>query len=137
YYDKEVDMDAIHTVADNYACDVITSVDKYLDILPKGVNKGSTLRALIQTLGIADEDVLVAGDTLNDLSLYEVGLKGVVVGQAEPALIKQTAELSQVYQAGEPGAGGILEAIAHFETLKKYYPNPKGKKPASRKKSSN
>ncbi|MDM1294186.1 glucosylglycerol-phosphate synthase [Sphingobacterium sp. N143] len=137
YYDKEVDMAAIHTVADNYACDVITSVDKYLDILPKGVNKGSTLRALIQTLGIADEDVLVAGDTLNDLSLYEVGLKGVVVGQAEPALIKQTAELSQVYQAEEPGAGGILEAIAHFETLKKYYPNPKGKKPASRKKSSN
>ena len=52
-------------------CDLLYSASWYLDVLPKGVNKGSTLRALVNHLGIAEEDVLVAGDTLNDLSMYE------------------------------------------------------------------
>ena len=92
-------------------CDVLFSADRYVDVLPRNVSKGSTLRKLVEHLGIADSDVLVAGDTLNDYSLYTQGFRGVVVGHAEVALRRATAGLSNVIQATLPGAGGILQAI--------------------------
>src|SRR5690606_20978101 len=87
------------------------SADKYLDVLPQGVNKGSTLTKLVQHLGVDPGNVLVAGDTLNDLSLYHTGYRGVVVGQAEAGLSEATAGMDNVHHARSPGAGGILEAI--------------------------
>ena len=89
-------------------CDLLYSANLYLDILPKGVNKGSTLRGLVEVLGISDEDVLVAGDTLNDLSMYEHGFIGVCVGDSEPALLSETENRARVYHADQPGCGGIL-----------------------------
>lgn len=120
YYDPETDLDKVYEIAKSFDCDVITSVGKYLDILPKDVNKGSTLKALMEHLHIDEEDVLVAGDTLNDLALYDTGYKGVVVGKAEKALVDNTATYKNVYHASAPGAGGIIESLAHFERFKKY-----------------
>jgi glucosylglycerol-phosphate synthase len=39
----------------------------------------------VECLEIDDRNVLVAGDTLNDYSLYTQGFPGVVVGRAEAA----------------------------------------------------
>ncbi len=91
--------------------DVLLSADRYLDVLPRGISKGDTLMRLVAHLGIDAQDVLVAGDTLNDLSLYDTGYRGVVVGHAEPALVEATKEREHVHIAASPGAGGILEAI--------------------------
>lgn len=101
----------IHQRLAHLECEILYSADRFLDILPKGVSKGSTLRKLVDYLRVADEDVLVAGDTLNDYSLYTQGFRGVVVGHSERALRAATAELPTVFQAASPGAGGILEAI--------------------------
>lgn len=120
YYDTDTDLSHIYGIAESFDCDVITSVNKYLDILPKDVNKGSTLKALVEHLDINEENVLVAGDTLNDLSLYDTEYKGVVVGEAESALLEHTAMYKNVYQAIEPGAGGIIESMAHFKPFRKY-----------------
>lgn len=98
-------------------CDLLYSADRYLDVLPSGVNKGSTLRALMQQLEIHEDDVLVAGDTLNDLSMYEQGFKGVCVGQSEKSLLKATRSQARVLHATRRGCGGILEAIEHFGFL--------------------
>lgn len=95
-------------------CDVIYSADKFLDVLPNGINKGTSLTKLVEYLSVAQEEVLVAGDTLNDLAMYQCGYKGVVVGNAEDKLTDATAGIDDVYLAGAPGAGGILEAILHF-----------------------
>ncbi|MDF1692126.1 MAG: glucosylglycerol-phosphate synthase [Zhongshania sp.] len=98
-------------------CDLLYSADLYLDILPKGVNKGSTLRALVGHLGLSDEMVLVAGDTLNDLSMYEHDFIGVCVGESELALLENTENRARVLHASAPGCGGILQAIEHFGFL--------------------
>lgn len=95
-------------------CDVIYSAKKFLDVLADGVNKGSSLTKLIKYLRIDNSDVLVAGDTLNDLAMYECGYKGVVVGKAEKQLLTATAHMHKVYHAESEGAGGIIEAIDHF-----------------------
>jgi hypothetical protein len=99
------------------AVDLLASADMYLDVLPRGVNKGTTLRRVLHWLGRDDTDVVVAGDSLNDLALFETGLNGVVVGDCEPALARRTAHLDGVYQAAAPGAAGILEGLHHFGWL--------------------
>jgi hydroxymethylpyrimidine pyrophosphatase-like HAD family hydrolase len=58
--------------------------------------------------------VLVAGDTLNDLSMLEVGLPAVAVGGSEPALLDRVRDLDHVHKARAVGAAGIAEAIAAF-----------------------
>ncbi|MAT52250.1 MAG: glucosylglycerol-phosphate synthase [Porticoccaceae bacterium] len=99
------------------ACDLLYSADRYLDILPRGINKGRTLRVLVEHLDADPEQVLVAGDTLNDLSMFEQGFIGVCVGESEPALLTATESRARVYQARLSGCGGILEAIGHFGFL--------------------
>ena len=97
--------------------DVLISDNRYFDVLPKGVSKGPSLRRLLAHLSIPDRDVLVAGDTLNDLSLFETGLRGVAVSNSEPALISRLDARSNVFRASQPGAAGIAEAIRHFSFL--------------------
>lgn len=108
---------AIETRARELGCDVLHSAGRYLDILPRGVNKGSTITALVRHLGIDPESVLVAGDTLNDLSMFEQGFRGVCVGASEPALLQATRGRARVLHSHQPGCGGILDAIEHFGFL--------------------
>jgi hydroxymethylpyrimidine pyrophosphatase-like HAD family hydrolase len=58
--------------------------------------------------------LLVAGDTLNDLSLFETGLKGVAVGNSERKLLEAIDGFDWVHRASAEGAAGIAEAIRHF-----------------------
>ncbi|HEX5757162.1 MAG TPA: glucosylglycerol-phosphate synthase [Arenimonas sp.] len=117
----------IEEAARALGCSVLYSDDRYLDILPPDTDKGRTLRALTQQLGLAHEHVLVAGDTLNDLSMFTAGFRGVCVGRAEAALVEATQSLANVLHAKAAGCGGILEAIAHFRLL----PEPTAKPAAA------
>jgi HAD superfamily hydrolase (TIGR01484 family) len=94
--------------------DVITSADVFLDVLPKGIAKGPTLMRVVDAFDLPDDRVLVAGDTLNDLSLFHTGLQGVAVGNSEPALIEAIADLPDVHHSDLPGCAGISDAIDHF-----------------------
>ncbi|MCP5472659.1 MAG: glucosylglycerol-phosphate synthase [Sinobacteraceae bacterium] len=107
----------IERAARDLGCDVLYSAERYLDILPPHTNKGRTLSELVRFLKLPRVCVLVAGDTLNDLSMYEVGFRGVCVGGSEPALLEATAERDGVLHAEGLGCGGILEAIEHFGLL--------------------
>ena len=98
-------------------CEVLYSADRYLDILPHGTHKGSTLLALTEYMAIAPSQVLVAGDTMNDLSMFFLGFKGVCVGESEPALLQATRGLADVLHAESIGCAGILAALRHFEMI--------------------
>jgi glucosylglycerol-phosphate synthase len=107
----------LRKVADELGCDLLYSAELYLDFLPKGVNKGSSLQALADWLELDHDQVLAAGDTLNDLSMLSASFHGVCVGQSEVALLEATANHSRTLHASRPGCGGILEAFAHFGFL--------------------
>ncbi len=108
---------ALREIADELGCDLLYSAELYLDFLPKGVNKGSSLQALADWLELDHDQVLAAGDTLNDLSMLSASFHGVCVGQSETALLEATRSHSRTLHANRPGCGGILEAFAHFGFL--------------------
>jgi glucosylglycerol-phosphate synthase len=109
--------DEVRRIVSDLGCDMLFSAGKYFDVLPKGVNKGSTVLRLIEHLGVDKADVLLAGDTLNDLPMLRLGLQGVCVGNSEQGLLDVTREEATVYHARASGTGGIMEAIDHFRLL--------------------
>jgi HAD superfamily hydrolase (TIGR01484 family) len=114
FYDPETLQAATIAKVEAAGFDVITSADTFLDVLPRGVAKGPTLTRLVQMLGLPTDAVLVAGDTLNDLSLFQTDFRGVAVGNAEPLLVDAIADLPDVHHSDLPGCAGIADAIAHF-----------------------
>lgn len=120
YYNEETDIESAREIAASLQCDMVLSAGKYLDILPGGVNKGYTLQQLLEILVLPHHKILVAGDSMNDITMYETGFKGVVVGDSEAELVRRTAGMSNVLQAQRAGAGGILEAMAFFPEFRSY-----------------
>lgn len=114
HYDPERFDQGIVARIEAAGFDCLISDDRFLDVLPRGVSKGPTLMRVLEALDADPERVLVAGDTLNDLSLFETGLKGVAVGGGEPALIARLRGRENVHFAAGEGAAGVAEAIAAF-----------------------
>jgi len=94
--------------------DWLLSADRFFDVLPKGISKGPTLVRLVNALSLDGRAVLVAGDTMNDLSLFETGFNGVAVGNSEPQLQAAIQKLESVYCSERPGAAGISDALRYF-----------------------
>ena len=109
---------ALRTAVDALGCDLLLSAGCYLDVLPRGVGKGAAVLALAREAGLDPATIVVAGDTLNDLSMFETGLHGVVVGGAEPALVDGVRKRPRVHVASGPGCDGILEGLARHGALR-------------------
>lgn len=116
YFDAPKMLPLALEIAEALGCDGLVSDNKYFDVLPKGVNKGSTLTRLLQEWGVHPDDVLVAGDTLNDLAMLASGLPAVVVGNAEPALLDRLPPSDRIVRASQHGTDGIVEAL-HFHKV--------------------
>ncbi|WP_282943437.1 HAD family hydrolase [Paenibacillus sp. RC67] len=67
-------------------CELVMSEPTYLEILPRGVSKGSALKMLTNLVQIDIREVIAIGDNLNDLEMIgEAGL-GVAVDNAHVRL---------------------------------------------------
>ena len=110
------DARALDIVAE-LGLDALISDNRFLDVLPKGVSKGPSLLRLLAHLGVENRRTLVAGDTLNDLSMLALGLPAVAVGNSEPALLAEVEGFDHLHRAREHGVGGIAEAILHHKLL--------------------
>lgn len=95
--------------------DYILSSDKYLDVMPKGVAKGATLLKLLDSMRCSHHSVVVCGDTLNDLSLFKTGLRGIAMGNSESKLLKALAVVDNVYISTYPGVMGILDGLRYYQ----------------------
>ncbi|MDY6940779.1 MAG: HAD-IIB family hydrolase [Cyanobacteriota bacterium] len=117
YYDSEkLQSSTIEKIRES-GFDCIMSDNRFLDVMPKGVSKGPTLLKAIEALNLERDRVVTAGDTLNDLSLFETGLQGIAVGNAEPKLVEKIKEMDNVYHSTLPGAAGIWEGLKHYEKV--------------------
>ncbi|MDE7221119.1 MAG: Cof-type HAD-IIB family hydrolase [Oscillospiraceae bacterium] len=84
---------------------------RHLDIMKAGITKGGAIARLAKRLGIAPENIMAIGDSLNDVEmLREVGT-GVTVGNAKEEVKRQADHVCQAaYTAG------VVEAVRRFCT---------------------
>lgn len=98
---------------------VVYSSGRHLDILPKAANKGNALRWLLRDLGIPINEALVAGDSGNDSAMFSLrGIKGILVGNAQPELIEVTAGM-KLYRAPQHklSAMAVLNGLLHYQVI--------------------
>lgn len=89
--------------------EVTASSTTNLEIVKKGVSKASGLREVTEILGIKPNEVVVMGDSLNDLDMIKWAGLGVAMGNAEP-VIKEAADQVTVTN-GENGVAAIIQSI--------------------------
>jgi hydroxymethylpyrimidine pyrophosphatase-like HAD family hydrolase len=116
YTDPDHANEARHAVQ-KLGFDVLISDNLYFDVLPRGVQKGPTLLRTLQALKLPAHRTLVAGDTLNDLSMFATGLTGVAVGNREAALDAAIQKHDNVYRSPYAGAAGVLDALQRFHRM--------------------
>lgn len=93
--------------------DVIDFTMPYSDLLElsgKGNTKGRGLLALANHLGLTPDEVLVVGDSENDISMFKAAGVAVAVGDARPE-----AKNAAMYQAVPSYDGPLLEIVQTLE----------------------
>ena len=103
-----------HELAKNkIRCTMIYSHDQYLDLLPQRASKGLAVRYLAYRWNIPLDNVIVAGDSGNDIDMLTGETLGIVVGNHSSELEKLRGK-RRIYFAERGFAGGILEGISHY-----------------------
>lgn len=82
------------------------------DITVLGVDKGTALAHIAETLGVAREDTYAFGDGVNDLCMLEAAGHGIAMGNAVPAL-KRAAD----FVTTDIDRDGVCNGLAHFGLL--------------------
>ena len=96
---------------------VVYSSGRDLDVLPAKTNKGHALEWLASHLDFPLSQILVAGDTGNDSSMFLLPhVQGIVVENAQPELHEAVVHLPN-YSAERAFADGVLEGLAHFGVI--------------------
>ncbi|MFS0574619.1 HAD-IIB family hydrolase [Sporosarcina sp. 179-K 3D1 HS] len=102
---------------------LIVSSNRDVDILPMKSGKGEALQYVIDTYANDNVQVLIAGDSGNDLDMLSLDYPSVIVGNAQEELaILQPDPL--LYRATSHCAGGIQEAWMHFYEKMNTEPTP-------------
>jgi sucrose-phosphate synthase len=96
---------------------VIYSLGELLDILPCRASKGKAIRYLSYRWNIPFENILVAGDSGNDIEMLKGDLLAVVVANHSSEL-EPLKDQNRIYFAKRNNAGGIIEGINHYGFLK-------------------
>ena len=108
----------VKNILSDLSVDVLYSMNKYLDVLPRGINKGSALNYLAGLWRVEETNIITCGDSENDIGLLLIG-KAIVVGNANSALKdwakKQIAR--NIYFAEAKCAGGINEGLAYYHIV--------------------
>ncbi|XRG83764.1 HAD-IIB family hydrolase [Salinisphaera sp. SPP-AMP-43] len=92
---------------------VIYSHDRYLDILPGRASKGRAVDYLRNQYGLAAGDVVVAGDSGNDLDMLRRARFSIIVGNGHPELFDQPG-LAHAYRARAGHGQGVVEGMQYF-----------------------
>ena len=91
---------------------LVYSSRRDLDVLPAGIDKGAATQFLAEHYEYQPSDVIVCGDSANDLAMFQHGFRGVVVGNAHAELT--ALESTTVYKSPRSFAAGVLDGLNHW-----------------------
>lgn len=87
------------------------------NVLPYGVDKGTTLGRFLVEKNIDPENVLAFGEDVGDDCLFGRGWRGAVFGHAAAPVREMGARFHNVVVLDLDGAPGVLEALYHHGWL--------------------
>jgi len=89
--------------------DVFRSADTFVELVPKGIDKGASLSLLAEKLNIHPDQIIAFGDESNDISMLRfVGMGVAVVNATQPA--KAAADLI-TKSNNEDGVAHVLDMM--------------------------
>lgn len=88
---------------------VVVSGRHWVDIMARGVDKGTALRLLQRALGVTPAQTAVFGDYLNDIEMLDAGALSFAVANAHPRVRARAR-----YLAPANGEHGVVTALAHL-----------------------
>lgn len=92
---------------ENY--DGVLSQPYVYEVLPKGNNKGTGLKNLVERLGIKQEEVMAIGDGNNDVEMFEYANYSVAMGNSTEIAVKAAK-----YRTDTNENNGVAKAIRKF-----------------------
>nr|WP_269135812.1 HAD-IIB family hydrolase [Sporosarcina cyprini] len=95
----------------------IFSSNRDIDVLPPTAGKGMALEHVIEHYAAPDVQLLIAGDSGNDIDMLSLGHPAVIVGNAQPELLDMD-DHPNLFRAKMHCAAGIHEAWLHFYNKK-------------------
>ena len=96
-----------------FAGETVISHGRYVDLLARGSGKGAAVEYVAQILGLEPNQVVVAGDSGNDIAMLRACRHPIIVGNASDG-IRDHPALAHAYTARATHAAGILEGVQHF-----------------------
>jgi len=93
---------------------------RFVDCVPLGGGKYHALQFLRKKMNFAESRTIVAGDSGNDIGLFQGEEYGVAVGNSQQELLDCLKDLNQRerhHLAIQKGPTGILEGLGHFGFL--------------------
>ncbi|MGC8619207.1 MAG: HAD family hydrolase [Thermoplasmata archaeon] len=67
--------------------EIVSNIDRYL-LLPKGIDKGNSLKKVLRMLDINEKNVAVVGDGENDVSMFQLAGLPICIGNSIDQLKK-------------------------------------------------
>jgi len=89
--------------------DVYRSEAFFIEIMPRFVNKATSLERMLESLGLTRDNAICCGDGFNDISMIRYAGVGVAMGNAKPE-VKAAAD----YVTGTNDEDGLVEVIRRF-----------------------
>ncbi len=83
----------------------------FIDIMPPGINKASSLQTLLEHVGLTREEMICVGDGFNDKSMIEFAGLGVAMANAQPK-VKEVAN----FITRSNDEDGVVYVIEQFMT---------------------
>ena len=90
--------------------DTFFSNDEYVEIVPKGMNKGNAIRKMAELLDIPVENTIAAGDAANDITM----LQAAGVGCAMRNAADEVKLVADYITEKDNNSGGVAEIINRF-----------------------
>lgn len=103
----------MHEFAKGHPCmaeiDFFRSEPYYLEVVPKGIDKGQCLQMVLDHYGLKSDSLIACGDAYNDVSMIRFAGLGVAMGNGQDC-VKQIAD----YITDSNEADGVAKVVEKF-----------------------
>lgn len=100
------------------ACSIVVSHEKFIDVIPDVLGKGNAVSFLKNHLCLSPDDIVVAGDSGNDSSMFDTPFKAIIPANGYEELRKKADKAWHHHSTFEAGEG-VLDGLYRFGFVKK------------------